>query len=67
MKELLGALVAINCFYNNKPTRDEHYCYSTTCMMNQDPKIAKRIAIEGCGMFKNVVRDESGIHFKENP
>lgn len=60
MKKLLG----INCAYNY---REEHRdctttmskCYSTTCMMNTDKEIARKIQENGCVIYqKDFVQEE---------
>ena len=64
LKNLVGGLAAINCYYNHKPTRDEHRCYSTECMLNQHPDIARDIQAKGCRLFAGLIKDEKGIRWR---
>ena len=56
-KELIEALLPINCAYNYKEEyRDETTtmgkCYSKTCMLNQNKDVANDIQNKGCEIYK---------------
>jgi len=53
LKEVIEALLPVNCKYNFKVEKDGK-CYSKDCMMNQDPVISARIKSDGCKVFKKI-------------
>lgn len=49
-KDKVGGLLAISCKHNNVPDKNGK-CHSTTCMMNVDNEIKKKISKEGCSIW----------------
>ena len=49
--DIVKALFPINCRYNFK-VEPNGKCYSSECMMNQDPELKLKIKKNGCKCFE---------------
>ena len=55
MKDLIEALLFVNCRNNFKVKQDEK-CRSKECMLNVDKSISREIGQDGCVIYKKAIK-----------
>jgi|WetSurMetagenome_2_1015567.scaffolds.fasta_scaffold1281456_2 hypothetical protein len=53
---IVELLFPINCKYNYKKDK-KGFCHSTTCMLNQDPRLKEQIKRNGCKAYKRALQE----------